>query len=95
MPIIGRPKTNPWEIHSKDLTMIRNHILYGKLKGKKLNFSVLDNYLDRFDDDFWNNLLKIIPESWMSEDFDKIVNHIKEIRVHQQAFIAQIKNILS
>lgn len=94
-PILGRPKTNPWEFHESDTTMIENHILYKKLKRKKLDYSILDNYLDSLDDEFWLTLQKLIPGEWMSKDFQKISEHIISIRANQKSFIKQIKMFLS
>jgi len=94
-PIIGRPKTNPWELTDFDKNMIENHVLYKKLKGKSLNFDILDNYLDSLNEDFWLNLSRIAPSEWVSEDFDKIAEHVSSIRENQSLFINQVKLILS
>lgn len=94
-PIFGRPKTEPWEFTDLDKNMIENHVLYKKLKGKSLNFDILDNYLDSLNEDFWLNLSRIVPSEWLSEDFSKIAEHISSIRENQNLFINQVKLILS
>ena len=54
VPLIGRPSTNPWQIHANDMQMVENHVLYDKLKPKKLDFAVLEGFLDDIDDEFWD-----------------------------------------
>lgn len=75
--------------------MIENHILFRKLKGKKLNFSTLDNFLDVINDTFWVNLSKIVPAEWLDDDFQRISDHINSIRENQELFVNQIKILLS
>jgi len=94
IPLIGRTATNPWEFSPDDKNMIENHILFKKLKKKRLDFSLLDNFLDKINDTFWLNLIKIVPNKWLDDDFKKIKNHINSIKENQESFVNQIKVLL-
>jgi len=93
--IVGRLPTEPWEFNDSDRNMIEHHILFNQLKGKKLDFSILDGFLDPINDTFWVDLGKIIPKEWLNLDFDNISKHINAIRENQTLFINQIKMRLS
>jgi len=94
VPLIGRPATDPWIIHPIDMQMIQNHVLYSKLKGKNLDFSILDNFLDKINDDFWENVENNLPIEWKSVEFEQIKTHITAIKNNQNDFVNQIKSIL-
>jgi len=95
VPIIGRPKSEPWAFNDSDKDLIENHILYRHLKGKTLNFAILDSFLDPLDIAFWDELKEVIPPDWDTGDFELIKNHIDQIKENKENFIEQIKNLLS
>ena len=95
VPLIGRPSTNPWQIHANDMQMVENHVLYDKLKPKKLDFAVLEGFLDDIDDEFWDIVGEDLPNEWASDELQKIKTHITAIKDNQEEFIKQIKAILS
>jgi len=95
MPIIGRDNSRPWKIHANDMYTIQNHVLFPKLKGKSIDFSVLDNFLDNLNDTFWQELEEKIPVEWKSENFEKIRDRIEAIISKKEVFLGQFKTILS
>jgi len=95
VPLIGRPNTNPWVIHANDMQMVENHVLYDKLKSKKLDFTILEGFLDNIDDEFWNIVVAELPLEWASVELQKIRTHITAVKDNQEEFIQQIKAILS
>ena len=95
VPLIGRPPSEPWEFTDFDNNMVGNHILYRHLKGKTLNFAILDSFLKPLDLEFWEDLREAIPNVWDTGDFNLIKNHINQIKENEEKFIEQIKNLLS
>ncbi len=95
LPIVGRPQTEPWQIHASDINMIQNHVLYAKLKGKKLNFAILEDFLNPLQNEWWEDLRGEIPDDWHSAQFEQIRAHVLAVRDNQKTFLAQVKNLLS
>jgi len=51
-PFIGMSTSGLWVL---DQHLAANHILYHKLKGKKLNIGELEGFLDVLNEGFWPN----------------------------------------
>jgi len=95
VPIIGRPMTEPWKIHARDMFMIQNHVIYGKIHKKKLDFSILDEFLTSIDEGFWSKIEAELPSKWKSPYFEKIKTHINAIKDNWLEFLNQVKTLLS
>ena len=95
VPIIGRRPTAAWEFNDSDRNMIEHHMLFNKLRGKTLDFSILNGFLDPINDTFWVDLGKIIPKEWLSSDLENIMDHITAIRNNQTLFVNQIQTFLT
>lgn len=94
-PIIGRPNSEPWIINKFDKKMVENHVLYSKLKNNVKDFSTLEGILVPLSSEFWNDAKSQIPLEWISEDFNKIKDHINAIKDNSVAFLDQIITLLS
>ena len=90
------PSSTPWRFTQHDIGhFIRNHVLYGSLKRKNLDFSALENMLEPLDDSFWSEIQLLLPSDWPAAQADKIKQHINSVKLNFVLFLKQIKQILS
>jgi hypothetical protein len=94
-PLIGRAPTHPYEFSAYDVDMIQNHVLYKHLSKKSLNYTVLDQSLDRLNSDFWTSVRTNLPQTWVTNELAMIENHIEAVRQNHSTFVSNIKNLLS
>jgi hypothetical protein len=85
----------PWEITARDMEWINNHCLLSKIKGNNFNFDTFSKRLDNLDENFWNTAWNIIPDEWRSDHFNLIKNHFSAISENKDAFILELKKLMS
>jgi len=93
MDIIKNP--NPWLINESDLGWIKNHYFYPILKGNEHNFEQFVYKFSMLDDNFWNKLQNIIPDSWKSDHLDKIKSNLNSLISNKDSFKEQLIKLLS
>ncbi len=93
MDIFPNPK--PWELRQADLEWINRHCLLPKIKGKDYDFEEFSNRFDNLDENFWTIARSLIPKEWLSDQFDKIKQHFSAICNNKEAFIIELKKLMS
>ena len=89
------PMGSPYELSRHDReSLAGKHILFEKLKGLRLNFPILEGFLDTLDTHFWNHVVRVVPSNWQGAEMAKIRSHVKEVRDHQPEFIALTTELL-
>lgn len=86
---------NPWEIRDADYEWINRHCLLPKIKGKAFDFDGFSDRFNNLDDKFWEVAWSLIPPDWKNDQFEKIRNHFTIIKENKEAFISELKKILS
>jgi hypothetical protein len=86
---------DPWIIKEKDLAWINLHCLLPKIKGKDYDFDEFSQRLDTLDENFWNTARQLIPEDWLSDQFELIKNYFTAIFQNKAAFILELKKLMS
>jgi hypothetical protein len=89
------PNLKPWEIRQSDLGWINRHCLLPKIKGKEFDFPGFSERFDNLDKDFWDIARNLIPEEWYSDQFQRIKQHFSAICNNKDAFILELKKVLS
>ncbi len=78
----------PWELGEMELTMLRKHFLYPKLRGTQVEILDFIEGFARLDDNFWGKASHLLPPDWVSDDLATIQNHLALI-VENRAIFAQ------
>ena len=89
------PSPSPWEIQPVDLEWIRKHCLLPKIKGKEFDYKELSQRFNNLDEHFWDTARALTPDEWLSDQFDRIKQHITAICNNRKAFITELKKLLS
>ncbi|HLZ85955.1 MAG TPA: HipA family kinase [Puia sp.] len=93
MDIFPNPK--PWELRQADLEWIGRHCLLPKIKGKEYDFEEFSNRFNNLDENFWAIARSLIPKEWLSDQFDRIKQHFSAICNNKDAFIIELKKLMS
>ena len=93
LDIFTNPK--PWEIRQTDLEWINKHCLLPKIKGKGFYFGEFSQRFDNLDENFWETARTLIPDEWLSDQFDRIKQHFSAICNNKDAFILELKKLMS
>lgn len=93
LDIFANPK--PWEIRESDLEWINKHCLLLKIKGKEFDFREFSQRFDNLDENFWKTAKNLIPNQWLSNQFNRIKHHFSEICKNKKAFIIELKKLMS
>lgn len=91
MTLIGIKKQDPWHV---DVDLAKKHVLYHKLKGKRLNFGQLAGFMNDITEEYWAGLKNLLPDDWYSNEFDEIKAHVSSIKNREGEFLEQIKAVL-
>jgi hypothetical protein len=78
-----------------DMEWIKKHILFLKVKGLDFDFDGFIKRFDNLDEKFWETAKTIIPQEWFSDQFDKIKQHFTIIYNNKEAFIIELKKLMS
>lgn len=90
------PSGSPWQFTAEDIDgFVKSHVLYVPLKGKQLDFSVLDGILDQLDEAFWSQLIGLLPPGWDKQKLERIAAHVNSVKQNVVLFTNQVKQILS
>jgi len=76
----------PWELGEMELTMLRKHFLYPKLRGTQVD---IHDFIERstgIDDHFWAKASNLLPPDWVSDDLATIQNHLALIVENRTIF---------
>ena len=92
LPVFGE-KWEPWQV--RQLEFLKQHIFFNSLKGKKLDIEPYIERIRALDGDIMSTLRAIVPLKWVTDDLDKIVDHIFAIRQHAGKFADEIIEVLS
>jgi hypothetical protein len=80
----------PWELGDVELTMLRKHFLYPKLRGTQVQ---IYDFIERFtqlDERFWTKASHLLPTNWLSDDLTTIKNHLALIVENRTIFAQQL-----
>lgn len=80
----------PWELGDIELTMLRKHFLYPKLRGTRVE--ILD-FIERFivlNDNFWVKASNMLPRDWRSDDLATIQKRLALIIENRAIFARQL-----
>jgi hypothetical protein len=89
------PNSEPWKVQLIDMEWIKKHILFLKVKGLDFDFDGFIKRFDNLDEKFWETAKTIIPQEWFSDQFDKIKQHFTIIYNNKEAFIIELKKLMS
>jgi hypothetical protein len=93
MDIFPNPK--PWEPRPTDLEWINRHCLLPKIRGKVFDFKEFSDRFDNLDENFWETARRLIPQEWLSDQFDRVKQHFFAICNNRDTFIMELKKIMS
>ena len=83
------------EIRNSDLEWINKHCLMQKIKGQIFDFDKFSQRFDNLDERFWKTAWNLIPLEWRSDQFNVIKHHISAICENKNAFILELKKLMS
>lgn len=89
------PNPESWRVQPADLEWINKHILLSKVKGRDFDFNAFMKRFDNLDQNFWETVRGMIPQEWLSDQFDKIKQHFTQICSNKDAFIIELKKLMS
>lgn len=89
------PDPDSWKIKETDMWWVSRHVLLPKISGKVFDFAEFSTRFDNLDEDFWNTAKDLIPQEWLTDQFDKIKRHFVEINNNKEAFINELKKLMS
>jgi hypothetical protein len=84
----------PYKFRQNDINTLEEHCLYHKIKGEVFSDEFLRSKLDALDADFWNKAKSLIPDDWLSEQFDEIYDYLNTVIAQKEQFITEIKRVL-
>ncbi|HPE56703.1 MAG TPA: hypothetical protein P5514_16035 [Bacteroidales bacterium] len=93
MDIIKNP--TPWIFSTIEKTWIKEHFFYPLLKQNEHNF---DNFVQSFaviNEVFWDKATALIPNEWITDQFDEIKQTLTKIIEHKATFLDELKKVLS
>lgn len=85
----------PWELREFDYQWINNHVLLSRIKGKEFDYAAFSKRFDTLDENFWRAAWDLIPRQWRSGQFEQIKSHLSVICKHKEAFITELKKLMS
>jgi hypothetical protein len=85
----------PWKIRDSDYEWISKHVLLPKIKGKDFDFEKFSKRFDTLGEAFWQTAWNLIPQNWRSDQFDTIKQYLSAICNHKDAFIIELKKLMS
>jgi len=88
-----RNKT-PWIFSNLEKEMYERHYFYSILRGIEHNFMQQVELLQRFDDDFWQKVMKWVPKDWQTEELKDIRSHLDMIIDNKNRFSEELTKIL-
>lgn len=74
---------------------IGKHILLPQIKGKEFDYEGFSRRFDNLDEKFWQMARNLIPQEWLSDQFDRIKQHFTEICNNKEAFVYELKKLMS
>jgi hypothetical protein len=85
----------PWVIRDTDLEWINNHVLLSRIKGHEFDFDGFSKRFDTLGEEFWQMAWNLIPQVWRSEQFGLIKEYLTAICNNKEAFIIELKKLMS
>ena len=89
------PNSRPWEVREADIEWINRHCLLPRIKCKEYDFEEFSHRFDTLDENFWTIAKSLIPNEWLSNQFDRIKQHFSAICSNKEAFIIELKKLMS
>jgi hypothetical protein len=89
------PNPRPWELRATDMDWINRHCLLPRIRGKEYDFKEFSRRFDNLDENFWTVARSLIPKEWLSDQFDRIKQHFSAICNNKDAFILELKKLMS
>ena len=94
LSFLRNPK--PWTFPDEDMVWVNQHCLLKRLKNKHSELENFGQKMINLNEAFWERCKELIPAEWMVEEiFFSIKDHVNLINVNREAFISNIKIILS
>lgn len=85
----------PWNLSDADNTLLRKHVLHKRIKGKNFPDDEILPKFDKLDDQFWDQAENLIPDEWLSEQFEQIRDYLNSISAHKEEFVEQLKRVVA
>lgn len=90
------PSAQPWVLSENDIRIMRNHLLYSKVKSKHFDVVAFEEKMKRMNEAFWEKAWTELPEAWKNEEqFGKIKDTMLAIRANRNTFVNQVSQTLS
>ncbi len=87
---------NHWEFTELDLKyLVKKHLFYNHLKGKRINSDDFINSLAILDRHFWEKAEQLIPDAWLDDQFNKIKEGIYNIIENLKPYKFEIRRVLA
>lgn len=87
-----RNKT-PWIFNESDILWIKRHILFKHIEHQTIDYAQFSESLCNFDAQFWEQVDKLVPQEWKSEEMETIKSHVDSI-IENRGLFAQSLNRL-
>ena len=84
---------SPWRV--SELSFLKKHLFYNKLKGQTLNYDRISGVIESITPDKVQEIIGSVPEEWRGPMLQKFENHIGEIVEHVNEFIDEIRRVLA
>lgn len=90
------PSATPWILTEQDARIMRNHLLYPKVKRTHFDSAAFSEKIDRLDEGFWNKAWNELPLAWRNqEQFNTIRDTMLALRANRNTFVNQVSQTLS
>jgi hypothetical protein len=84
--------SSPWNLERE--AYLRNHVFYSKLRSKRLDLSEFKCRLEALTETEMDKIRSEVPVEWMHGDFERIGEHLGQVRAHLEEFVEQVKRSL-
>jgi hypothetical protein len=85
-------RSSPWNLERE--AYLRNHVFYSKLRSKRLDLSEFKCRLEALTETELDKIRSEVPVEWMHGDFERIGEHLGQVRAHVEEFVEQVKRSL-
>lgn len=82
----------PWLLAEQPYLI--EHIFFQHLKETEINLDRIIGSIEALNEDIWEGLTSIVPETWKGTEFERIRKHIKSVQQHLTEFVSDARRML-
>lgn len=92
---LGYDNPTPWKIRVEDVSFLQAHIFFNFFKQKKIKCDSFIEIYSSIDNEFWDKVETIIPDSYLQNTYSKIKDFLSRRVSHMEIFLNEIEGVLS